>query len=195
MMFLDILNRGLTVIVKKSFYFLRHAETEHNQQGLCAGSQIDSFLTQQGIHQAQKLQDKIRDLDVNGVISSPLIRTRHTAAIATQALHPIMIEPDLREWDLGDFEGAPISDFVTAVDTLPSHVPLPNGESKNQLAHRVLSGLNRWLTTHGNNILVVSHGLVFLALLEYTKTPVTFLGNAELVHFVPEDEGWSVRLI
>ncbi len=181
------------MIVKKSFYFLRHAETEHNQQGLCAGSQIDSFLTFQGIQQAQKLQEKIRHLEVDHVISSPLLRTRHTAAIATQALHPIMIEPDLREWDLGDFEGAPVSDFVTTVDTLPSHVPLPNGESKSQLTKRVLNGLNRWLSTHGNDILVVSHGLVFLALLESVQQPITFLGNAELVHFIPQEDGWSIQ--
>lgn len=183
------------MLIKNSFFFLRHAETDHNQHGLCAGSQIDSFLTPQGINQARQLQKKIEDLEVDYVISSPLIRSRQTAAIATQALHPIMLEPDLREWDLGDLAGTPIRDFVSTVDDLPSHVPLPNGESKNQLTKRVLSGINRWLTTHGNNILIVSHGLVFLTLLEQVNKPTTLLGNGELVHFMPQDDGWLIRYL
>ena len=50
---------GSTMLEKKSFYFVRHGQSEHNQRGLVAGGKTDSPLTEKGIAQALDLKDKI----------------------------------------------------------------------------------------------------------------------------------------
>jgi len=90
------------MLLKKPFYFVRHGETDYNRNYLCAGSQIDAPLNKTGKNQAKLLREKIDSLPVNKVICSPLKRTFQTATLATS--HPLIIEHDMRECDLGDFE-------------------------------------------------------------------------------------------
>ena len=57
-------------IEKKSFYFARHGESQYNQLKLCAGSKIDSPLTEKGIQQACHLRTKIIDFRIDQVVSA-----------------------------------------------------------------------------------------------------------------------------
>ena len=73
---------GLLCLKKKSFYFVRHGESEHNQRGLVAGGKTDSPLTEKGIAQALDLKDKILAVGIEHLISSPMVRAKKTAEIA-----------------------------------------------------------------------------------------------------------------
>lgn len=177
------------MLLKKSFYFVRHGETDYNRNYLCAGGQTDTPLNKTGKIQAESLKDKISSLPINKVICSPLKRTLHTARLATS--HPLIIDHDMRECDLGDFEGRPVPDFIQHIETTSPDVPFPNGESRTDLARRVIPTVNKFIRAHGENILFVSHGMVYWSLLESVGIPFHYIANAGLVQFKPQYNSWS----
>jgi probable phosphoglycerate mutase len=70
------------MLLKKSFYFVRHGETDYNLHYLCAGGKIDAPLNKTGTLQARSLREKISSLAISKVICSPLRRTVQTAMLA-----------------------------------------------------------------------------------------------------------------
>lgn len=180
------------MIVRKPFYFLRHAETEHNILQLCAGGTTDSLLTELGIAQAKQLQQTLAAINIKHVVASPLKRTQYTAKLATNNKHPIKLDAHLREWDLGDYEKMPIPDFKEIAKDITDDTVLPNGESRQQFATRVVHSLNHWLT-QCDDLLLVSHGLVYMTIAERINQPGPMIGNAQLVHFYPTECGWKVE--
>ena len=181
------------MLLKKSFYFVRHGETDYNLNYLCAGSQIDAPLNQTGKRQAKSLREKISALPIDKVICSPLKRTRQTATHATS--HPLIIEHDMRECDLGDFEGKPVPDFIQHIKTTSANTPFPNGESRDEVTKRVLAAVNKSLLTHGENLLFVSHGIVYGSLLEIVGIPFHHIPNAGLVQFKPQQNSWAALIL
>lgn len=183
-------NMDGTMLIKKSFYFVRHGETDHNRQHICAGGGTDIPLNDTGQQQALSLKEKIRDLKISKVVSSPMMRALQTAELAYSGT--IDIIPHLREWDLGDFEGQPVSGFIHFAETLLPDLPLPNGESKSDLGKRVISSVNEILKDHDDPVLIFSHGAVFWSLLQAIDHPNYFLENGELIHFQYQEERWQI---
>lgn len=62
------------------FYYVRHGETIFNVKNLSQGS-CDSPLTKNGIHQAEKAKEKIKDICFDKVFSSSSERALDTANI------------------------------------------------------------------------------------------------------------------
>lgn len=60
-------------------YIVRHGEVTHNALKLYNNSNED--LTDKGIMQALELRNKIKDINFDIVICSPLLRAKHTAEI------------------------------------------------------------------------------------------------------------------
>ena len=60
-------------------YIVRHGQVPHN--ALKKYNSTDEDLTQLGITQAKELRDKIKNINFDIIISSPLIRAKHTAEI------------------------------------------------------------------------------------------------------------------
>ena len=54
-------------------YFVRHGETEYNVLNLMQGHK-DIPLNENGIHQAKIARDELKDLKIDEIYSSPLIR-------------------------------------------------------------------------------------------------------------------------
>jgi broad specificity phosphatase PhoE len=181
------------MIIEKPFYFVRHGETEHNRMHLCAGGQTDVPLNETGKFQAKSLREKIISLDINRVICSPLIRAIQTAKLATW--HPMTVENDIRECDLGDFEGKAVPEFIQYIETANGNISFPNGESKNDFNKRVVTAFNEALLTYRENLLFVSHGMVYWSLLEIMGIPFHYIPNASLVHFKVENKVWGASKI
>jgi broad specificity phosphatase PhoE len=177
------------MLLKESFYFVRHGETDYNRNRLCAGSRIDAPLNKTGKGQAKSLRDKIESLPIKKVICSPLKRTIQTAKLATSL--PLVLEHDIRECDLGDFEGKPVPDFIKHIETTSPSTPFPNGESRHEVAKRAVSAVSKFLLAHGEGLLFVSHGIVYWALLETLGIPFHYIENAELIHFKPQKDTWA----
>lgn len=86
-----------------SLYLIRHGETEWSLSGRHTG-RTDIALTPKGADQARGLIPWLRHIDFERVFTSPRQRARQTCALAELGA-PAEIEPDLQEWDYGDYEG------------------------------------------------------------------------------------------
>ena len=72
-----------------NLYVLRHGQTSMNSQDLIVGT-TDDTLTEEGIEQAKDVAKKIAAFEGNNavdiVITSPLVRARHTAQIVADEI-------------------------------------------------------------------------------------------------------------
>ena len=86
-------------------YIVRHGETiwniEHKAQG-----RRDIPLSEKGIREASNVAPLVDKLNIDVVISSPLIRARETAKILVDSKLPINTDDRIKERDWGMNEGA-----------------------------------------------------------------------------------------
>lgn len=84
-------------------YLARHGETEWSRSGQHT-SHTDIPLTTRGEENARRLAERLKGIAPAKVITSPLIRARRTCELAGYGAAAV-VEPDLVEWDYGDYEG------------------------------------------------------------------------------------------
>ena len=84
-------------------YLVRHGETAWSISGQHTG-RTDIPLTEQGERAAQALSTRLKDLRFAKVFTSPLQRARQTSDLAGFGASA-EADPDLMEWDYGDYEG------------------------------------------------------------------------------------------
>lgn len=145
---------------------VRHGETAANVDGVWHGS-IDTPLTERGHAQAARLATHLARChpDVAAVYSSPLQRARDTAAPIGRLLGlTLRIEADLREYDIGRWEGKPFAElfreqrFFEHIQRDPHYAP-HGGESPRQVTDRLAGALSRIAAAHpGERVVAVVHG-------------------------------------
>jgi len=84
-------------------YLIRHGETEWSLSGRHT-SRTELPLTEQGNQEARKLAERLRAARIVRVFTSPRLRAQQTCALA-ELTPAAEIEPELAEWDYGDYEG------------------------------------------------------------------------------------------
>src|SRR4029450_3185105 len=84
-----------------TIHLVRHGETEWSKSGRHTG-RTDLPLTPGGEAEARALRSRLADKAINLVLTSPLQRAHRTAELAGFTATP---DPDLLEWDYGDYEG------------------------------------------------------------------------------------------
>lgn len=88
------------------FYVFRHGQTDNNHKRIWQGCQINIDLNPTGIGQAQQLARQLKEKKLKAVVSSPLIRARHTGKIVAEACGiPLLIRENLHEAHYGLAEG------------------------------------------------------------------------------------------
>jgi broad specificity phosphatase PhoE len=137
-------------------YLIRHGETAWTISRRHTG-RTDIPLTEQGERDARKLAERLRAVRFSHVFTSPLQRARRTCELAGLS-EVAEIEPDLVEWDYGDYEGQ------FSADTRKSRPGWslfrdggPRGESPTQIADRADRLIARVRALEGN-IAIFSHG-------------------------------------
>ncbi len=139
---------------KINVYILRHGQTDLNLAQKWQGSGSDVLLNETGKKQAEALGEKIKDKGIRKFYCSPLLRAVQTANIvASKGIFstPIVILQDLKECNLGDFEGETFEyireKYGDVVENLlwPTKEnwgeKYPNGESKEDVYVRVMNAL------------------------------------------------------
>jgi probable phosphomutase (TIGR03848 family) len=130
---------------------VRHGRTTANASGLLAGRAVGVGLDQIGREQAALTGDRLAPVPVVGVVSSPLERCQQTARLILdrQVGNPhAPVEPDLTECDYGQWQGRLLSDLATedlwaAVQSQPSAVVFPGGESMAAMQARSVAAIRR----------------------------------------------------
>ena len=84
-------------------YFIRHGETAWSLSGQHTG-RTDIPLTAYGEDEARGLAPRLRKIEFTRVLTSPLQRAKRTCELAGLGASA-EIEPNLSEWDYGDYEG------------------------------------------------------------------------------------------
>ena len=84
-------------------YIVRHGEVPHN--ALKQYNNENEDLNENGIRQANELKERIKNINYDIIISSPLLRAKHTAQIINVNNKKILINDKLKERDPGDLSG------------------------------------------------------------------------------------------
>jgi broad specificity phosphatase PhoE len=147
-------------------YLIRHGETEWNAQGRFQG-RLDSVLTNTGIKQAEAIGRRLAgfDLSFDAFITSPLGRTRQTAAIIAGLAHLPAVQCDdrLAEVSLGSWDGLTDIDIdaqwpglLDGSTQFDWFFRSPDGESYDAVFQRA----ECWLRERQGLTIAVSHGLI-----------------------------------
>ena len=137
-------------------YLIRHGETKWSRSGQYTG-RTDIPLTAHGEETARGLGLRLRNIPFTNVLTSPLKRAQQTCALAGLVSAP-EIEPDLAEWDNGDYEGRTPTEILGSRPTWNLFRDgAPRGETPVQISHRVDRFVARIRALDGN-VAVFSHG-------------------------------------
>lgn len=166
----------------------------------------DPELHPNGREQAVRVGERLRHLDITAVYISNLRRTAETAAplCAHLEIAPV-VEPDLREVLLGEWEGGVLRKM--AHENHPLYLRMqaeerwdvvPGAESNEVFRLRVLRGLNRIAERHPDQLVVaVVHGGVIGQVLSHATgaRPFAFNGadNGSISHIVMTQGKIAVR--
>ncbi len=145
-----------------SLYFFRHGQTEWSLSGQHTG-QSDIPLTTKGEDEARALKPWVKQIKFNQVLTSPRVRARRTCELV--GLGDLAeIEPDLAEWNYGDYEGKRSADIRKERPQWNIfNDGCPNGEMPAQVSDRVDRLISR-LSSMSGNIALFSHGHFGMAL-------------------------------
>ncbi len=125
-------------------HFARHGATAPNLAGLRCGGDLDVPLAEAGRQQAHRLAREVAALrpPIGLIVTSPLQRTRETAAIVAAAVPgiEIVIDPGFTERLLGDWNRRPIAETQP---WLEAGLCPPGGESDEAFVARIDAALQR----------------------------------------------------
>ncbi|WP_330253269.1 histidine phosphatase family protein [Nocardia sp. NBC_00565] len=158
----------------RTLILLRHGQTEWNAADRMQG-QIDTDLTELGRRQAKEAARELVSRNAIAIVSSDLRRAFDTAsALAEHADVPVVLDPRLRETNLGDWEGLthlevdadyPGARVAWRLDA--AYTP-PGGESKLEVGARSLPVVRELFAERqdwpGRSIILVAHGGLIAAL-------------------------------
>jgi 2,3-bisphosphoglycerate-dependent phosphoglycerate mutase len=127
----------------------------------------DPALAPEGRDQAERLAERLAHERIDAIYVTNLRRTAETAAPLAKRLGitPV-VEPDLREVYLGEWEGFAFRKYVAERHPIALQMfaekrwdVIPGAESNEALATRVQAGLERIIAAHpGRRVVVVAHG-------------------------------------
>jgi probable phosphoglycerate mutase len=139
-------------------WVVRHAETDWAVSGRHT-STTEVSLNDAGRTAARKLAPVLAAHEFALVLASPRARGRETAALA--GFPAASVEPNLAEWDYGEFEGLTTDEIrARGRDWARWRLfcdPVPGGETLEQVANRAAAVLAR-IERAGGDVLCFTHG-------------------------------------
>jgi len=137
-------------------YLVRHGETTWSLTHQHTG-RTDIPLTEHGEEEARQLGKRLSGTKFDRTFSSPSQRAQRTCALVTSNA-AIKIEPDLAEWNYGDYEGGCTADIRKERPNWNIFRDgCPGGEMPGQISDRA-DRLIAFLRTLDGKIALFSHG-------------------------------------
>ncbi len=148
-------------------YMVRHGQVAGYEQFPVYG-QTDVDMTEVGIVQMEHLAERLRLVSLGAIYSSDLKRSvKGARIIARYHDAPLYVRPELREMNLGAWEGLTLSELrerypgeleKRKADLVNYQIP-GEGETISRLSKRIMTCFQNILNEHkGNDILLVGHG-------------------------------------
>jgi probable phosphoglycerate mutase len=157
----------------KTFYLLRHGESEANVNRIFAARRIDPPLTERGTQQATMQAETLKQFSLSAIYASPLIRTQQTAKIINKHHGlEILASDDLYEVDVGILDGDDQTDpdkwsvYTNVMEKWGQNltdVSFPNGESLDNVKDRLKAFFDPLKNDTNKLVLIVGHCLLFMA--------------------------------
>ena len=155
---------------------VRHGRTSANERGILAGRSPGVTLDEVGQEQATTLASRLSTVPFVTIVTSPLERTRETAAhIHAQQEHnasDVVVDERFTECDYGTWTGKSLATLAKKplwkqVQSHPSAVTFPDGESLLSMSMRAVAAIREWnaQVSESDVLAVVSHGDVIKAVL------------------------------
>ncbi|MEE8131440.1 MAG: histidine phosphatase family protein [Candidatus Paceibacterota bacterium] len=145
---------------------VRHGQDEDNADGILNGHR-DMNLTKLGREQALIVAEKLKDDDIEIILSSPLKRAQETANIIADKLDitKIQVEELLKERDFGILTGKLFTDIpklakkILPIDNVNYFIEVEGAEDFPALYKRAQSFLEKVTQAYQNKVVVVvTHG-------------------------------------
>lgn len=151
---------------KKEIYIFRHGETNWNVENKIRGTFEDASLkfTDKGLEQINKIALELKKNEIEYIYSSDLIRTRRTVELANNGFKiPVSFHKELRAWNVGKFQGKPLSDFLNSQEGKEAIVNynkvVADGESINHVRERLMYFLEKYLVNSSyKKFAIITHG-------------------------------------
>ncbi|MBE5758323.1 MAG: histidine phosphatase family protein [Clostridiales bacterium] len=140
-------------------YVVRHGETNVNVENRI-NSTNDDDLNEKGIREATELREIVKDIDYDFIISSPLVRAKHTAELLNAKEKEIILDKRLQERDAGTYTKTSIDD-IDSYDWWNVYPQKDYGNAEKVLD--VISRVHEFLDEikekyKDKNIILVTHG-------------------------------------
>ena len=130
-------------------YLVRHGETAWTLSRQHTG-RTDLPLTEHGEQQARSSGERLRSLSFVRVFTSPSQRATRTAELAGLGSRA-EIDPDLAEWDYGQYEGRRTAEILAErPDWQLFRAGCPGGESADQVGARAVRVIGRVRAVQGD---------------------------------------------
>jgi probable phosphoglycerate mutase len=169
--------------LKKTFYFIRHGQTDLNLKGIVQGRGVNTSLNKNGRKQADAFFNAYKHIPFDKIYTSTLVRTHETVERFVNELgisHQELVGLDEISW--GIYEGKVqdetimqgFKELVSSWQNNELDVCIENGESPNQLVQRQRDAIAYMLSKEGEKtVLVCMHGRALrIMLCHLTETSV-----------------------
>ena len=150
-------------------YVIRHGKTKMNKENVFNG-QVDEDITEEGIEQAKKASESLKEVDFDIVYCSPLIRAKHTCELVNVNKISVIYDDRLMERTFGEADGNELSEYGITYDDFVNYffqTDIPGYEDSETFFKRVHSFLDDLKLKDYKNVLIVTHGCVLRAIYYY----------------------------
>ena len=152
----------------KEIYLIRHGETEWNRVEVFRG-RTDIPLNERGIAQARAASESLKDIKIERIFSSPLLRAKQTAN-EFSGTHNLKVEiiEGFTDLDCGLWHGKTLTgvkadypDLYRMWEETPHLLTIPGGESLGNRSRRAVKALKNVINGMNDGIaVIISHRVV-----------------------------------
>lgn len=182
----------------KTIYIFRHGQTDYNVTRRVMG-QLDIPLNETGIAQAVELAEKIANMHIEAIYTSPLLRAKQTAQIVADKNNIKIITDDrLKERNNGVLQGHIVhgtdnpAEYQTNYNQLELFLPVAQlndnnwkpdgGESRTECWKRAQKAITDIVkNTPYDTIAISTHSVVMRGILSLVGMDNTKIGNCDYV--------------
>jgi probable phosphoglycerate mutase len=163
-----------------TFLLIRHGECDTG--GKISGHTRGFHLTQNGKDQADAMAQRLKDIQISALYSSPIERAIETACYIERQKNIVMeIREELIEVNFGDWTGikmASLSDntYWNNFNIFKGAFRIPEGEMVEEIASRMCRFIEEVRRKVSGNIAIVSHGdPIKTVIAQYTGIPLDYI--------------------